>query len=70
MLKKLDFLNESPQIYIFNEKSNKTLFGGVIFIIFIIIMILISLLYFYDYIKNEKYEIEYSRFYSPISPEQ
>ena len=51
MLKKLDFLNESPQIYIFNEKSNKTLFGGVIFIIFIIIMILISLLYFYDYIK-------------------
>ena len=70
MLKKLDFLNESPQIYIFNKKSNKTLFGGVIFIIFIIIMILISLLYFYDYIKNEKYELEYSRFYSPITPEE
>ena len=70
MFRKLDFLNESPQFYIFNEKSNKTILGGVIFIIFIIIMILISLLYFYDYIKNEKYEIEYSRFYSPITEEE
>ena len=70
MFRKLDFLNESPPFYIFSEKSNKTSFGGVIFIFFIIIMILISLLYFYDYLKNEKYEIEYSRFYSPIKTEQ
>ena len=69
-MRQLDFLNQSPQIYIFHEKANKTSFGGCIFILFLLYMIFVSLLYVYDYIVNEKYEIEYSRYYSPISQEK
>ena len=70
MLRKLDFLNKPPQIYIFHVNANKTPFGGFIFILFICYMILISLLYIYDFAFNEKYEIEYSRYYSPITGEK
>ena len=54
----LDFLNSSPQYYIFGQKSNKTHFGGVLFLIFLIILFIISLLYILDFVINEKYEIE------------
>lgn len=69
-MRKLDFLSQPPQIYIFQQNSNKTTFGGVIFILFIFVMIFISLLYIFDYILNEKFEIEYSRYYSPITEER
>ena len=70
MMRKLDFLSQPPHIYIFQQNSNKTTFGGVIFILFIFVMIFISLLYIFDYILNEKFEIEYSRYYSPIIEEK
>ena len=54
----LDFLNDSPKIFIFQKKANKTNFGGVLFLIYIIIMIFISLMYVLEYIKNEKYTFE------------
>ena len=57
-MKKLDFLNSSPTYYIFNEETNKTNFGGVLFLIYLIIMFFISLVYIYDFASNEKYEIE------------
>ena len=56
----LDFLNISPNFFIFQSKTNKTNFGGFLFLIYIIIMILISLAYILDYALNEKYEIETS----------
>ena len=56
----LDFLNNSPNFFIFQNKANKTNFGGFLFLIYIIIMILISLAYILDYAFNEKYEIETS----------
>ena len=58
-MKSLDFLAESPNIFIFNEKSNKTKFGGFLFLIFIFVMIIISIIFILDYALNPKYEIEY-----------
>ena len=54
----LDFLSESPKFYIFQRETNKTNFGGVLFLIYVIIMILISLLYILDYALNDKYTYE------------
>lgn len=60
----LDYLNESPNFFIFQQKANKTNFGGVLFLLYIIIMILISLAYILDYELNEKYIYESFRFYN------
>ena len=67
---KLDFFSQPPQIYILQQKSNQTTLGGVTFILFIIFMIFISLLYIYDFMLNEKYQIEYLKYYSPITGEK
>ena len=69
-MRKLDFFAQPPQIYIFQQKANKSILGGVIFIFFSILMIFISLIFIFNYILNEKYEIEYSKYYSPITMEQ
>ena len=60
----LDFLNESPNFFIFQQKSNQTNFGGVLFLIYIIIMILISLAYILDYALNDKFTYESFKFYN------
>ena len=60
----LDFLNESPNFFIFQQKSNQTNFGGVLFLIYIIIMILISFAYILDYALNDKYTYESLKFYN------
>jgi len=54
----LDFLSESPKLFIFQKQSNKTNFGGVLFLIYIIIMLLISSTYIANYIINDKYTYE------------
>ena len=59
-MRSLDFLSQTPKIYIFQNKANHTLWGGLFFTIFIIIMIIFSFLYIYDYITSEDYEIEYN----------
>ena len=63
-MENIDFLSSSPSFSIFQKKSNKIKFGGVIFLFYIIIMAFISLLYILDYILNEKFEIESSVFYT------
>ena len=54
----LDFLSDHPKIFIFGKDIHKTNFGGILFIIYIIVMILISLIYLFGYIANEKYSYE------------
>lgn len=54
----IDFLNFSPQYYIFERRTNKTNFGGILFLIYMIIMFFICLVYILDYALNDKYEIE------------
>ena len=57
-MRNFDFLSETPRIFIFSKKTNKTNFGGILFLIYIIIMIFISLLYILDYAFNDKYSVE------------
>jgi hypothetical protein len=54
----LDFLTDSPNTFIFQKEKNKTNFGGVLFLIYIIIMALISLTYIYDWAINDKYIVD------------
>jgi hypothetical protein len=56
-----DFFSESPKTYIFQKATNKTKFGGFLFLIYIIIMSFISIAYILDYAYNDKYTVEYSR---------
>ena len=68
----IDFFNLPPQYSIFQKETNKTQFGGVLFLIYLIIMFLISLAYILDYAVNDKFEIEYSivnSFFSKKNPE-
>lgn len=60
----LDFLSGSPNIFIFQKQSNKTTFGGFLFLLYTIIMILISLIYIIDYSCNDKYIVEYSSYFN------
>ena len=53
-------MSSSPQMYILQQKTNKTLFGGILFIIYIIIMLIISFIFILNYALNDKYIIEYS----------
>ena len=58
----LDFFSQPPTMFIFQKNSNKTTFGGVLFLIYMIIMIIISLIYILDYFLNDKYIVEYSSY--------
>ena len=59
-MRKLDLLSTSPQMFILRKKTNKTFFGGILFIIYIIIMIIISIFYILNYALNDKYTVRYS----------
>ena len=50
--------SESPNLYILQKESNKTNFGGVLFLIYLILIILIVVYYILDYIENPKYIIQ------------
>jgi len=58
-LKKIDLLSSEPQIFIFNKDSNKTVFGGSLFLIYIIVVLFIGVAYLVDYILNDKYDAQY-----------
>lgn len=58
-VRKIDLLSAVPQILIFNQGSNKTVFGGVLSIIYVVIFLLIAIAYLVDYYGNDKYEVEY-----------
>ena len=57
---KLDFLNSPPQMYFLHQRTNKTLIGGFLFIIYIIIMMCVSTIYIVDYSINDRYDIRFS----------
>ena len=57
-MRKIDFLSEYPNLYIFQQERHKTNFGGVLFLIYIIIMLIISSSYIIDFIINDKFEVE------------
>ena len=55
----LDIFSESPKYFIFQKETNKTNFGGIISLLYLLSLFLISAAYLYDYFSNEKYEINY-----------
>jgi len=65
-----DFISQSPQVYIFQKSANKTNLGGIFFLIYIIIVIIISLLYLFDYISNDKYTVEYSSMFDELAEDE
>ena len=54
----LDFISDSPNLYIFHKEKNKTNFGGILFLIYLVIIIIIFVYYIIDYVKNDKYVIQ------------
>ena len=58
----LDFLNTPAQLYFFEKKTNKTLLGGILFIIYFLLMITIVTFYVINYYLNDKYEVRHSRY--------
>ena len=56
----LDFLSDSPNVFIFRKKANKTNLGGLLFLVYLIICLVIFLYYLFDYIKNDKYKVKYT----------
>ena len=59
-MNKLDFLSGAPKTLIFEKNSNKTNFGGIWTLIYLIIVLLIIVTYMYDYAVNPKYSVLYT----------
>ena len=59
-MNKLDFLSGAPKTLIFEKNSNKTNFGGVWTLIYLIIVLLLIVAYMYDYAVNPKYSVLYA----------
>ena len=59
-ISKLDFLSSPPQLCFLKKRTSKTIFGGVLFIIYCLMMATIFIFYTIDFYLNDKYDIRYS----------
>ena len=67
----LDFISDSPNLFILHKESNKTNFGGVLFLLYIITMIIIIIYYFINYSNNNnKFTIQSLYHFNPKSDEE
>ena len=57
----LDFFSDSPRFFIFEKDYNKTNFGGVLMVIYILPISLITAYYIIDYKNAENYDIQYKK---------
>ena len=55
-----DYLNSPPQLYFLNKRTNKTIIGGSLFLLYIIVISIIFIYYIVNYYLNDKYDISYS----------
>ena len=58
-MRKIDFLSNPPKTFIFQKSSNKTAFGGVLTLIYLLIILIIAFTYIYNFVVNDKYIISY-----------
>ena len=65
----LDFINDSPRVYIFQKSSNKTNLGGILTLLYLIILALITFVYLYDYFENYYNKFEVNYFYNQFKDE-
>ena len=54
----MDIISSSPNLYLFHKESNKTNFGGFLFIVYMVIILLILIYYLVQYFQNPKYTIQ------------
>ena len=54
----LDIISSSPNLYLFQKESNKTNFGGFLFIVYMVIVLIILIYYIIDYFQNPKYTLQ------------
>jgi hypothetical protein len=54
----LDIISNSPNLYILQKGSNKTNFGGFLFLLYLLVTLLIFIIYIIDYVQNDKYIIQ------------
>ena len=67
----LDFISDSPNLFILHKESNKTNFGGVLFLLYIITMIIIIIYYSINYSNNNnKFTIQSLYHFNPKSEEE
>ena len=66
----LDFLSNSPKNYIFEKDSNKTTFGGVLTILYLIVLFIMAFIFLYNYEINSKYIITYNHYQKSLSLEE
>ena len=59
-MNKLDFLSGAPKTLIFEKSSNKSNFGGVLTILYLIILLVIIIIYIVNYPINPKYSVLYT----------
>ena len=57
---RFDFLSNAPKNFIFRNTSNKTNFGGILFLLYIFIVVLIATIYLCDFFMDEDYSVEYT----------
>ena len=54
----LDIISQPPNLYLFQKESNKTNFGGFLFIVYLVLIILVLIYYIVDYYRNPSYSIQ------------
>ena len=57
---RFDFLSNAPKNFIFRKTSNKTNFGGILFLLYIFVVALIATIYLCDFFTDEDYSVEYT----------
>ena len=57
-LNPLDIISDSPNLFILQKETNKTNFGGFLFLIYLVLIALIIVYYALDYKNNDKYIIQ------------
>ena len=66
----LDFISDSPKLFIFQKESNKTNLGGIFFLIYLILVILIVVFYIHDYLEKEEFSFSYAFIEDKVSQDE
>ena len=67
---KFDLLSNSPNNFIFQNHYNKTIFGGVLTLLFLIASLIIFAYYLIYFITEEDFSIQYARYHKILSFEE
>ena len=55
----LDFMSSPPQSFIFQKKTNKTNFGGVLSLLYLLTFLVVSIFYIVSYVNQDNFSIQY-----------